>query len=196
VVIDYSVDWSVMFRGTGIRVEQTEWTQVDMRFEDGHLIVDMEANPLGFTRSQQEQRTVVDPSCVLVRNFPLSLRGEHFRNLCLCLVLSRVKCVNGALCVLATTDRAWLYAALLSVQVEKQSEQLLLTVKLICFKGQVGGYCIPRDRAEFLQQRVALRQRVRGAREEREKRCESGEYKRGVRKECCGMWTSICSLLF
>ncbi len=116
LVIDYSFDWSKIFRGTNARVEQCQWKHLDMRFEDGKLICDIEGDPNAFTRAAQSNRTVVSPSAVLVRNFPLGLRGEHFRNLCLCLMISRVVCVNGAECLLATTDRAVLYAKLLQVQ--------------------------------------------------------------------------------
>jgi hypothetical protein len=118
LVIDYSIDWSKAFRGKGrIKVEEAEWAHLEMRFEGGKLIVDIEGNPNGYTRAARSQRTVY-PDCVLVRNFPLALRGVHYRNLCNCLMISRVLCVNGAQCVLATTDRAWLYAELLRVQDE------------------------------------------------------------------------------
>jgi hypothetical protein len=99
LVIDYSVDWTNVFRGSGVRVEQTEWRHLDLRVENGVLIADILENPLAFTRAAQQQRSLSHIDAVLVRNFPLGLRGDRFGSLCNALMISRVKCVNGALCV-------------------------------------------------------------------------------------------------
>lgn len=117
LVVDYSVDWSSVFRGSGVRVVQTQWRCLELRWEGGQLVADCEGEgEEAQSSAQRTQRTVVNPAAVLVRNFPIGLRGEHYRAHCMALALSRVPCVNSALCVLATADRPLLYNALLTVQ--------------------------------------------------------------------------------
>lgn len=116
LVVDYSYDWAPVFKKCPeYRLEQTEWALVDFSVESGRLraIIEPSQHPFPFT-NQGKQRECW-PDAVLIRNFPMALRGETFRNQVMALLVSGVPCFNNATSILATLDRAWLYAELLAV---------------------------------------------------------------------------------
>ena len=118
LVIDYSFDWSPIFKPLSgkVSLEQTSWEDVDFSVHGGvlHATCAPSRHPFPFTNQGKERK--VKPACVLIRNFPMELRGRDFRNQVMALVVSGVPCVNNATSILATLDRAWLYGELLSVE--------------------------------------------------------------------------------
>ncbi len=84
LIIDYAYNWAPLFKENrhAVAVEQTEWARLDASIAaNGDLVCRLEAHPepLPWT-NQGRERVVTNPACVLVRNFPMGLRGESYRN--------------------------------------------------------------------------------------------------------------------
>lgn len=117
LVIDYSFNWTPLFKNTGVRVEQTEWSLIDAHVSSsGVLSVDVQPSHDPFVSSQSKERRVVSPSCVLVRNFPMGLRGETYKNQVMAFLIAGTPMVNGCQSVLASIERSQLYAELKRVE--------------------------------------------------------------------------------
>ncbi|KAL6079761.1 Asparaginyl-tRNA synthetase, cytoplasmic (Asparagine--tRNA ligase) (AsnRS) [Balamuthia mandrillaris] len=131
LVVDYTTNWYAKFAkatlrdGTPIRVEQTEWKDmnVEASSEEGAVVhLKASENPLPFS-TQKEERTV-RPDFMLVRNFPGDLHDSSFKNMVVGLLFGNVPAVNTIESIYRCMDRPVVYAEMLKIQRKLRKEGL------------------------------------------------------------------------
>lgn len=135
LVIDYgTTDWYSVFRGctisTGeepesesIRVEQCGWQDLTLisSSETGAHCLLRGSGPEAIFPQQKSDR-LFRPDFVLVRNFPMNLHGQSYRNVLLGLLFANVPGVNAPSAVLTCSDKPHVYGLLCQVRRALASE--------------------------------------------------------------------------
>ena len=139
LVVDYSTNWYEVFgsnlklaNGNKVVVEQVEWKDltVEMSAEDGAVVhCRASENPLPF--SNQGKERIVKPDFMLVRNFPIDLRSEDYKNQLMGLMMADVPSVNSLHSIFMCMNRPLLYGELLKIQKKLEKTGNPSTLKLI-----------------------------------------------------------------
>lgn len=123
LALDYTTDWYKLFRGCKtagglpIRVEQSEWKDLHVEAsatEGVKVHIKASDNPLPFS-TQKDERVVVPDFC-LIRNFPMDIHDNGFKNMVIGLLFGDIPAVNSLESVLRCMERPVVYAAMLKLQ--------------------------------------------------------------------------------
>jgi len=133
LVVDYSTNWYSIFKGTTlsngeiIKVEQAEWSDIDVEFSSTKgAVVFLKAslNPLPF--STQKEERIIQPDFMLIRNFPTDLHSKDYKTILMGLLMANIPAVNSLESIFYCMHRPLVYGELLKVQ--KSIEKLSGTV--------------------------------------------------------------------
>eukprot|EP01118_Nematostelium_gracile_P000258 TRINITY_DN10252_c0_g2_i1.p1 TRINITY_DN10252_c0_g2~~TRINITY_DN10252_c0_g2_i1.p1 ORF type:complete len:155 (+),score=24.70 TRINITY_DN10252_c0_g2_i1:1-465(+) len=120
LAIDYSTNWSPFFskqkleNGEDIKVEQAEWKDISISASsEKGITVHLKAseNPFPFT-TQKEDRVIVNPDFVLIRNFPTNLHGIDYKSTVMGFMYANTPSINSFHSIFMCMNRVLLHGEL------------------------------------------------------------------------------------